>query len=329
MSELGSDVKQETNEYLIFKSICHNSEKYKLYYYISSKYFFCYSECHNMSIYDLIMKIKKCEFKDAFNLLKDIVGNLDRPFIGFGDNEFIEDLDDIEVPELKEIDKPFLYNMYLKKEIKEWSEEGISYEVQQKFKIRYDLKGNRAIIPVFDDNGKTIGIRTRNFNPRDIERRGKYIPLFYGDKCYNFPTSSMLYGLNITKQNILKYKKIIITEGEKSVLKGDEYYPNGNCCVAMLGSNLSKVHKKIILDLANGDKSFEVIMAMDKEFEIYDSQERIEYEKKIIKNLDGLNQYCKCSYIVDKEGLLDMKDSPLDKGKKIFESLIKSRKLIN
>lgn len=328
MNELGADIKYQTEEYIIFKSICHHSDNYKLYYYISSKYFFCYSRCHNMSVYDFIMKVNQCDFKDAFNLLKDIVGNLDRPFVGFGDNKFIDkSIESVEVEELEEINKPFLYNMYSKKEITDWSKEGIGYEIQQKFKIRYDVKGNRAILPVFQ-NGKCIGIRTRNFNKNDIERKGKYIPLWYDNECYNFPTKNILYGLDEVKDNIKKFRKIIVVEGEKSVFKSEFYYPKGNCCVAMFGSNLSLIHKKIILDLAEGDSSFEVIMAMDKEFKSYDSQERIDYEKKIIKNLEELKQYCKCSYVIDKEGLLVFKDSPLDKGKIVFEKLIKQRLFI-
>lgn len=330
MQELGTEISSKSNdEYLIFKTVCHGGDSDKLYFYINSKKFYCFSKCGKLSVYDVIMKTRECGFKEAFDFLLNFTKGYSKPITGF--NLFgykTKNIEDVEVHKLDEIDKPFLYNVYSKKEIKEWSREEINYEVQQQFKIRYDIKNNRAIIPVFDDN-ICVGIRTRNFNKIDIERKGKYIPLFYDDKCYNFPTSQILYGLDITKENIKKYNKIIITEGEKSVLRCQSYYPNGNCCVAMFGSNLSNTQKKIILDLAGDNKSFEVIMAMDKEFEVYDSQERIEYEKKIIKNLEGLSQYCKCSYIIDKNGLLDMKDSPLDKGRIIFSELIKSRELIN
>ena len=157
----------------------------------------------------------------------------------------------------------------------------------------------------------------------------KYIPLWYDDVCYNFKTSDVFYGLNITKDSIKKYNKIIITEGEKSVLKGDVYWGDMNCTVAMFGSNLSKVHKKIIIELANGNNNFEVVMAMDKEYVDYNSQERIDYENKIIKNLEGLTNYVKCSYVIDKNNLLDLKMSPFDNGYDVLKILLDDRIKIN
>ena len=68
---------------------------------------------------------------------------------------------------------------------------------------------------------------------------------------------------------------------------------------------------------------------MDKEFENYNSDEGRDYEKKIIKNLDGLQNYIHCSYIIDKENLLDMKMSPIDKDKKTFQILLSNRIHLN
>ena len=328
MNDLGADLVKETNEYFIFTSICHESDSHKLYYYFTKR-FYCYSNCGSMDIYELIMKVKDCDFKTAFNYLRSIVNGYNRPIIGFGGRQFKNvDLDEIVIPKIEPIKKQFLYNIFKKKEIKEWSDEGISYETQQKFNIRYDERNNRAIIPVFQDD-KCIGIRTRCFNPIDILKGKKYIPLFYDDVCYNFKTSDIFYGLNITKNSIKKYNKIIITEGEKSVLKGDVYWGDMNCTVAMFGSNLSKVHKKIIIELANGNNNFEVVMAMDKEYVDYNSQERIDYENKIIKNLEGLTNYVKCSYVIDKDNLLDLKMSPFDNGYDVLKILLNDRIKIN
>jgi len=326
MQELGSDVSSKSNDdYLIFKTICHKKESEKLYYYIDSKKFHCYSNCGNLSVYDLIIKVKECSFKEAFDYLLNFTKGYSKPITGF--NLFgysSKSLDDIEVPELEEIDKPFLYNMYSKKEIKEWSNEGISCDVQQKFKIRYDIKNNRAIIPVFQNN-KCIGIRVRHFDILDAQRKGKYVPLFYGDKCYNFPTGNVLYGWDISKENIKKYRICILFEGEKSVLKYHELYNGNNLSLCIFGSNLSMVQKKMILSLGVE----EIILCYDKEFETYGDDECIEYEKKLVKQFKGLENECKCSYTIDKDGLLNKKDAPVDVSKKVFEKLIQNRTFIN
>ena len=83
---------------------------------------------------------------------------------------------------------------------------------------------------------------------KDIMKGNKYIPLWYDNTCYNFPTAKVLYGLDETKEAIKKYQRILIYEGEKSVYKTQKYLGNKNYSVAMFGSKLSHTHKKIILD---------------------------------------------------------------------------------
>ena len=73
LTELGAEPVKETSEYIIFTSVCHGSNSHKLYLYKSSKVFKCWSHCGNMSLFDLIMRIKQCEFKDAFKYVKTFV----------------------------------------------------------------------------------------------------------------------------------------------------------------------------------------------------------------------------------------------------------------
>ena len=94
MNDLGADLVKETNEYFIFTSICHGSDSSKLYYYFTKR-FYCYSNCGSMDIYELIMRVKDCDFKNAFNYLKSIVSGYNRPIVGFGGRQFKSvDLDD-------------------------------------------------------------------------------------------------------------------------------------------------------------------------------------------------------------------------------------------
>ena len=216
--------------------------------------------------------------------------------------------------------------MYSDCAINEWLKEGISYNTTKAYDIRMDLKRNRIIIPVKDENDRVVGIRVRNLNQLDLARGiPKYQPLWYDGCCYNYPTARVFYGANIAKPYIQKFKKCIIFEGEKSPMKYYEYY-NGNCiALATQGSVLSLTHKRMLIDW--GCK--EVILAYDKEYDDIDSDEAKLYEQKLIKNLDGLQDYMKVGYLMDRNNLLDKKDSPIDKGKKVFQKLISERVYIN
>ena len=46
---------------------------------------------------------------------------------------------------------------------------------------------------------------------------------------------------------------------------------------------------------------------------------------KILKNLENIKDIVRCSYVWCTDDSLDYKDSPIDKSKEVFESLIKSR----
>ena len=325
MNDLGADLVKETNEYFIFTSICHGGNSSKLYYYKDSRSFYCYSNCGSMSAYDTIMKVKDCDFKTAFNYLRTIVNGYNRPIVGFGGRQFKSvDLDDVVVEQLPVIDKPYLYKMYSDniKLMKEWVNENISEDALRKFNIRFDVKGNRMIIPHMREDGQCVGIRVRNFNPKDVER-GKYMPLFYDDNCFSHALGSSLYGLNISKDNIKKYKKCIVFESEKSVMKYESLYPDRNISVSICGSSFSNQQKKMLLNLGVE----EIVLALDRQYEDEDTEEGRDWKNKIIKNLKGLKDYCKVSYIWDndKDRLLEHKDSPIDKGREVFETLLRNR----
>ena len=325
MNDLGADLVKETNEYFIFPTICHGGNSHKLYYYKDSRSFYCYSNCGSMSAYDTIMKVKDCDFKTAFDYLRTIVNGYNKAIIGFGGRQFKNiNLDDIVIEQPLVIDKPFLYKMYNDniKLMKEWVNEGISEEALRKFNIRFDVKGNRMIIPHMREDGQCVGIRVRNFNPKDIER-GKYMPLFYDDNCYSHALGSNLYGLNISKENIKKYKKCVVFESEKSVLKYESLYPGKNVSVSICGSSFSNQQKKMLLNLGVE----EIVIALDRQYQDENDEEGINWKNKIIKNLKGLKDYCDISYIWDndKDKLLEYKDSPIDKGREIFEALLRNR----
>ena len=328
MKELGCDNYIDKSSEIIFPTICHDGKSMKLYYYNENKKFQCYSHCGSMSVYDLIMNVKECNFATAFKFLKDLISDSEMRGYGFDyAEEKIVDLKDIVVPEIDPLEKQFLYDIFSKQPIQCWIDEDISYETQKKFKIRYDKSKDHIIIPHFDwKTGKLIGIRKRVLNEIEAEKYGKYTPLFYDGKSYAHPLGHNLYGLNLTKENIKKYKKVVVFESEKSVLKYETMFPNKNISVSVCGSNFTNTQKKILLNL--GVK--EIIIALDRQYEDENSEEGVKWKEKINRMCSNLNDLCKCTCLwdTDTNRLLDYKDSPIDKNKYIFKKLLDERKNI-
>ena len=58
MTELGADRYSETDDYILFPTICHNIDaseaSMKLYYYKNNKVFVCYTSCGSMSIFKFL-----------------------------------------------------------------------------------------------------------------------------------------------------------------------------------------------------------------------------------------------------------------------------------
>ncbi len=329
MKELGCDNYIDKSSEIIFPTICHGGKSMKLYYYNENKKFQCYSNCKSISVYDLIMKIKKCDFATAFKFLKDLIEDVEMRGFGFDfAEEKIVDLKDIVITEIEPLEKQFLYDIFSKQPVECWIDEDISYETQKKFKIRYDKSKDHIIIPHFDwKTGKLIGIRKRVLNEIEAEKYGKYTPLFYDGKSYAHSLSHNLYGLNLTKENIKKYKKVVVTESEKSVMKYETMFPNKNICGAICGSNFSNTQKKILLELGVD----EIIIGLDRQYENENENEGVLWRNKILKMSENLLDYCKVSYIwdTDENRCLDYKSSPLDHGKDKFKFLIENRISIN
>ena len=69
---LGGSKGADTDEYNIYSTVCHNhdgSGSYKLYYYKSSKTFYCYTQCQGLDIVGLVESALDLEFKKAVSYL--------------------------------------------------------------------------------------------------------------------------------------------------------------------------------------------------------------------------------------------------------------------
>ena len=329
--KLGADKYEERDNYIIFPTICHNPRdseaSMKLYYYKESYMFHCYTECgENFDIFDLIKRVKeinheKYDFYETVYVIADLVEyNI---FSVTTQENYISNIDSYRKTEeinLNEYDSGVM-NVFRKYYTVEWLDEGISKEAMDKFNIMYYDYRNKIIIHHYDIDGRLIGIRGRALDPQEAELYGKYTPLKVENTLYRHPLSFNLYGLYENKENIKTYKTAIIFEGEKSVLKYEDMY-DYNIAVASCGSNLN--YRQIEL-LVKDCEVNDIIIAYDKEFKSFASKEGVDYYNKLRKICSKYSNYCNFYFLFDYDNLLELKDSPIDKGKKVFETLMKNK----
>ena len=154
-------------------------------------------------------------------------------------------------------------------------------------------------------------------NEWEVENVGKYMPVQIEGKWYSHPLSLNLYGLNWTKDNIKRTGTCFLVEAEKSCLQM-ESWDLPNCAVAVCGSQFNKHALKLLMREARPQ---EIVICFDKE----EKQGSEEYFNKLYTIGKKYSTYADFSFIYDREGLLDMKDSPTDKGADVFWKLYKKR----
>lgn len=315
------------------KAVCHGKDNFKLYYYKSTKTFFCYSECGFMSIFQLLMNINGWDFTKALYYVANIVGisiNYKKPKTFEERKKVISDWDFINIYKkkthkrerhnFKVYDKNVLTafdNLYPSS----WENEGIKLEAMRKFNVCFHTSEFSTIIPHFSFDGDLIGIRSRH-HLSFREKEGKYMPTFLEGLMYNHPLGFNLYGAFENKETIMKKKKLLLVESEKGVMQCESFYPNDNFSVALCGTNLTSIQRDIILYDLNVD---EIIIGLDKQYQDLDSEEHERYVAKVKKIAEKFVNYIDVYIIYCTDDKLDYKDSPTDKGKEVLESLMKEK----
>ena len=236
-------------------------------------------------------KEDKKERVDILDIFKKAANKIKTNYI---DNLELEIHDD-------EICKEFIRLPYIG-----WIREGIMPFTQEVFNIGYSRDKNRIVIPHRYWCGKEndyVGVIGRTLNENyELLEIPKYFPL------KAFPKSMNLYGLQENYEYIQKYRKVIVFESEKSVMKIHSMLLK--CGVALGGHELSEEQVKILISL-----DVEIIFAMDNDMS----------EQLSIDMCNRVKHLRKTSYIYDKKGVLGAKDSPCDKGIRIFRDLLRSR----
>lgn len=326
-----------------FQTICHGGDSHKLCYFRETKTFYCYTNCGQMSIFNLVMQVKNYSFYEAVKFVAHEMGINSRhgfnaiiPMI----NQELSSIDKyiqmrkvkhnkINIKHLPIIDGNIMN--YFENDVffEGWINEGISIETMRKFNVCWYELEKHIIIPHYNFNNELVGIRRRSLQEKDKDN--KYMPEIIEGIQYTHSLNMNLYGLNIHKKGILKTKKVVIVESEKSVMLAHEFYGEDAFVVATCGFNISNWHRDILLSLGVE----EVIIGFDKDYDVLkfekcDSNDP-EYQKclRYIKRINSLahkfTSFCRTYVLWDDMGLLQTKDSPFDQGKEILETLMKNK----
>lgn len=258
------------------------------------------------NIYTLVMDMKKISFPQAVKQIAKWIGyeikednNVSLPFGGFY-KSFIPRHEERLDTELETYDPKILppqaCNLRFRKD-------GISYDTQQKFDLRFDLEDNSILIPIYNINNELVGCKARINEDAPISHK-------YWAKL-PFSKTSVVYGISQNYKSIVSKRKVIIFEAEKSVMQCFDF--GCHIAVAVMGHDISKAQAKIIKSLMCD----EIIIAFDEGVS--------ECEIKKAAKMVYMKNFNKVSYLYG--GLpKGSKKSPSDLGKDQFQKLVQFQK---
>lgn len=188
---------------------------------------------------------------------------------------------------------------------KDW----IAPKFAEMYDVVFDADSNRIIFPHFlwSDHNTILALVGRTVNPAFKELK---IPKYLTLVGVGYKKENNIYGLSLNMGRIKEAKKVIIFEAEKSVIKAHQcgfgYGVSVGC------HDISIQQAKILLSLGVE----EIILAFDKDVKL----------DHIKKYYDLFSSYVKVTIIYDAYDVLGEKDSPVDKGHKIFNIFYNNRK---
>jgi DNA primase len=257
-------------------------------------------------IFDLIAYVEDCSFAEAMKFVCGVAG-ID--YYGERDDipeslQILRMLKDMSINDDNEDSSPVkpisekILSYYLHSGNKMFEDDGISLEVQQEFEVGYDPQSNYITIPIRDSIGTLCGVKARYFGePDDFHTKYTYL-----EKCNK---SKILYGCWQNREYIKNNKFVYVVESEKAVQQLATIGVRN--VVSTGGKTISKTQVELIVRTGCTP-----IFAYDK-----DVQED-ELQEIASMFMDGISVYS----IIDKENLLEDKESPSDNIEK-WNKLIK------
>lgn len=318
---------EDRGNYILMPTVCHNADpndaSWKLYYYKNSHIFQCYTECGSQTIFTFLKNYYTTRdiVYDWYEDILQVILNCSNVQSKVNNPNQYKSIQDNYAPQKNRRQLPAypegVLDVFIKYYPVEWLNDGISKKAMDKFNIRFSPTQNKIIIPHYDAAGRLIGIRGRALNAWEIENFGKYMPVQIENKWYSHPLSLNLYGLNITKENIKRTGIAYLFEAEKSVLQM-ESFSMLNCSVAVCGSKLNKYALDILVRECHPR---EVVICFDQE----EIDRKSDYFNHLYELCNKYKVYTNFSFIYDKQKLLNLKDSPSDKGEEVFKKLLETR----
>lgn len=247
-------------------------------------------------IFDLVAYNEDCSFAEAMKFVCNLAG-ID--FYGEPAElpeslQIIKLLKGMSIGSEEDDDSPVkpisekILSYYLPYGNKMFEDDNISLEVQQEFEVGFDPASGYITIPIRDSLGTLCGVKGRYFGEPD-ERHTKYTYLEKTNK------SRILYGHWQNREYIKNSKTLYVLESEKAV----QQLATMGCrnSVSTGGKTISKSQIELITRTGCTP-----ILALDKDVD--------KEELKGIANMfmDGVSVYA----IIDKDNILDEKESPSD-----------------
>lgn len=341
LKALGIPIMLKLKDRWVLMTGCHNRDplqgSQKLYFYIESKIFQCYTRCAcSMDIIGLCQKRlallnKPCAFLDAVQFIIDTtsidIGSVSKQ----SSNVFTYDWSELEKfirikkggSALKPYDKAILDQLD-RCYPQAWIDEGITIETMEKYKIGFYPRLDCATIPCFNREGDLIGIRCRHWREEEIEK-GKYRPLMLLDETiYKFPTNQVFYGINFNWASIEETKTVWLGEGEKFVLKLDSFYGQDSPALAMFGKNLGLNRRNQLLKMGVN----KVVYVPDNDWVGKGQEAYNQWEKEIVGFAKQFQGYADVEVVYDNLGLLGVKENATDRDRETWEKLFENREKI-
>lgn len=190
--------------------------------------------------------------------------------------------------------------------LKVWEDEGITKDSMTKYLVKYDPISNRIVYPIRDLGGAIVNVGMRTLDPNWKEKKLRKYTYISG-----WGTIKTMFGYSDNIESIKQRKEIIIFEGAKSVMKADGWgFENS---VALMTSHLSDYQMRILCKLGV-EYGVHAVFALDNDIVVRKD-----------KNIMKLKNFINVFYISDSNGVLDEKDSPVDKGEETFRKLYEGR----
>ena len=213
-----------------------------------------------------------------------------------------------QVPEKHMILDKSILSDFEKRKITKWIEEGIPQSIMDYYRVMYDKESNRIVYPVFDNDGNLINVKGRtlfdDYKKFNIPKYMNYYPV--GDLDY-------FQAFCFKKEILAKSKEVIIFESLKSVMKLDSFGILNSISSETSELNIFQVKTLIHMHC-------DVVIAFDSDVSLNKIKEK--------DNIKLLCSFTNVYVVYDRDGLLggkDGKNSPVDKGKEIWDELYKKR----